>query len=237
MVHQNWKEVAPPVEWGLATLRKSMGAFGNLRPVMLAAPCLSKHSALKEERCIDANILIVRELTGGIYFGEKQEHDGSFNTASDVDQYSRHEVERVARLAGVLARSQESKWPVTSVDKANVLAASGRLWRGIVSEVMEKEFPDLTLKHLLVDTAAMQLVMRPANLNGVLLTSNMFGDILSDEAAGIMGSIGLLPSASLTAVPTEAGSMVQGLYEPVHGKSSVTLEAPTSRTDGSRFST
>lgn len=222
-MYQNWKDNAIPVEWGLGTLRKNMCAFGNLRPVMLAAPCLSKHSALKADRCHNTNILIVRELTGGIYFGERQEHDGSYNTASDVDQYSRHEVERVARLAGVLARSQEPKCPVTSVDKANVLAAAGRLWRGVVSEVMEKEFPDLTLKHLLVDTAAMQLVMRPTSLNGVLLTSNMFGDILSDEAAGVMGSIGLLPSASLTGVPTEAHPMVQGLYEPVHGKSSVVV--------------
>ncbi|PPJ59572.1 hypothetical protein CBER1_11701 [Cercospora berteroae] len=212
-----WHDVEPGVEWGLGRLRKALHAFGNLRPIKLYSPCLSERSALKAEVCADTDILIVRELTGGIYFGPRQEPNGHFDEASDCDQYTRSEIERVTRLAGSLASQNQPPLQVTSVDKANVLAASGRLWRGVVTEVMQSEFPRVLLSHCLVDSAAMHLVRAPRSLNGILLTSNMFGDILSDEASAIVGSIGLLPSASLTDVPSPARATVPGLYEPVHG--------------------
>ncbi|TIC91796.1 3-isopropylmalate dehydrogenase [Colletotrichum higginsianum] len=214
-----WTSTAVPVESGLGKLRKAMDAFGNLRPINFVAPSLVEQSALKTERCAGTNMVIVRELTGGMYFGEKTEHDGSFNMAADTDLYTRAEIERAARLAGKLATATSPPQPVISLDKANALASCGRLWRGVVSQVMAAEFPHVPLQHMLIDTAAMVMASSPTRLNGVVLTSNMFGDIISDEGAAIIGSIGLLPSASLCGIPEtlDGGGRVRGIYEPIHG--------------------
>ncbi len=191
---------APRPEQGLLGLRKGLGLFANLRPVR-PLPALYDASPLKREVLEGTDLLVVRELTGGIYFGEKTR---TADSASDLCSYSRAEIERIARVAFGAARSR-----VTSVDKANVLETS-RLWREVVHELHGREFPHIELEHLLVDNAAMRLVAAPRHFD-VLLTENMFGDILSDEAAMITGSIGMLPSASLGA----AGA--PGLFEPVHG--------------------
>ncbi len=189
----------PRPEQGLLGLRQGLGLFANLRPVR-PLPALYDASPLKREVIERTNLLVVRELTGGIYFGEKGRADGR---AHDVCAYTETEIERIARVAFGAARSR-----VTSVDKANVLETS-RLWREVVMRVHAAEFPNIELEHLLVDNAAMQLVAAPRHFE-VLLTENMFGDILSDEAAMITGSIGLLPSASL-------GDGGPGVFEPVHG--------------------
>ena len=191
-----------------------MGTFGNLRPCNFASDSLVDISPLKDSVCRGVNFTIIRELTGGIYFGERKEDDGDGH-AWDTEPYSRAEIERVTRLAGYLALQQEPPAPVWSLDKANVLATS-RLWRKVVSEVMEKEFPQLKLGHQLIDSAAMLMVKNPRALNGIIVTSNLFGDIISDEASVIPGSLGLLPSASLSGVP-DGKSRVNGIYEPIHG--------------------
>ena len=174
--------------------------------------------------------MIVRELTGGIYFGERKEADpekeGEDEWAEDREPYSRKEIERITRLAATLAIRDMEKNPdgkpskVWSLDKANVLATS-RLWRRVVSETMAKEFPQLELGHHLIDSAAMLMVRNPRALNGVIVTSNLFGDIISDEASVIPGSLGLLPSASLTGIPSQLAhgkpSLCNGIYEPIHG--------------------
>jgi 3-isopropylmalate dehydrogenase len=190
----------PRPEQGLLGLRKGLGLFANLRPVR-PVPALYDASPLKRDRIERTDMLVVRELTGGIYFGAKARENGR---ATDECAYETHEIERIARVAFKAARSR-----VTSVDKANVLETS-RLWREVVHRVHDEEFPDVLLEHLLVDNAAMQLVNAPRHFD-VILTENMFGDILSDEAAMITGSIGMLPSASLG----EPGA--PGLFEPVHG--------------------
>src|ERR687894_2452905 len=189
-------------EAGLLRLRKFLGAFANLRPVA-AIPSLLSASTLKEEVLKDVDILIVRELTGGAYFGEKEEGE---ERASDLSVYTREEVERVARVAFKAAEGRTGR--VTSVDKANVMATS-RPWRSVVEDVAG-EYPNVALDHVLVDAAAMYLVSNPGRFD-VMLTENLFGDILSDEAAMLPGSMGMLPSASLG----EPGT--PGLYEPVHG--------------------
>jgi 3-isopropylmalate dehydrogenase len=193
---------APRPEQGLLALRKGLELFANLRPVRVS-PALADASPLREELVANADLVIVRELTGGIYFGDRGRHDG---VAHDTCVYSEEEIERIARLAFAMAASR-SRRRLTSVDKANILETS-RLWRETVERV-GRDYDDVTLEHLLVDNAAMQLLARPTRFD-VLLTENMFGDILSDEAAMIAGSIGLLASASL-------GSAGPGLYEPVHG--------------------
>jgi 3-isopropylmalate dehydrogenase len=190
---------APRPEQGLLGLRKGLGLYANLRPVK-PLPALYESSPLRRERIEGTDLLVVRELTGGIYFGEKTRTD---DFASDVCSYSTAEIERIARTAFGAARSK-----VTSVDKANVLETS-RLWREVVRDVHSREFPHVELEHVLVDNAAMQLVAAPKHFD-TILTENMFGDILSDEAAMITGSIGMLPSASL-------GADGPGLFEPVHG--------------------
>lgn len=197
-----WEAGGPRPEAGLLALRKTLGAFANLRPLTLF-PGLEHLSPLKEDRVAGTDMLIVRELTGGIYFGDKVEGD---ETASDLCSYSRQEVERIARIAFDAARGRKGR--VTSVDKANVLATS-RLWRNTVVALREAEYPDVELDHVLVDAMAMKLIERPAAFD-VILTENMFGDILSDEASVIAGSIGLAPSASLS-------ESHGGLYEPIHG--------------------
>ena len=189
----------PRPEQGLLGIRKGLGLFANLRPVR-ALPALYGASPLREERIAGTDLLVVRELTGGIYFGEKTRTQDS---ASDLCAYTREEIERIARVAFASARGR-----VTSVDKANVLETS-RLWREVVTSVHDSEFPGIDLEHVLVDNAAMQLVSNPSRFD-VIVTENMFGDILSDEAAMISGSIGMLPSASL-------GDGGPGLFEPVHG--------------------
>jgi 3-isopropylmalate dehydrogenase len=192
----------PRPEQGLLGLRKGLGLYANLRPVK-PLPALFESSPLRRERIEGTDLLVVRELTGGIYFGEKTRTE---TTASDVCVYSSEEIERIARTAFGAARSR-----VSSVDKANVLETS-RLWRQVVSELHSREFPHIELEHVLVDNAAMQLVSAPRHFD-VILTENMFGDILSDEAAMLTGSIGMLPSASLGG---KDGSG-PGLFEPVHG--------------------
>jgi 3-isopropylmalate dehydrogenase len=189
----------PRPEQGLLGLRKGLGLFANLRPVR-PLPALYDVSPLKRELIEGTDLLVVRELTGGIYFGEKTR---TADSASDVCAYTREEIERIARVAFGAARSR-----VTSVDKANVLETS-RLWREVVTELHAREFADRRLDHMLVDNAAMQLVSKPSSFD-VIVTENMFGDILSDEAAMLTGSIGMLPSASL-------GGEGPGLFEPVHG--------------------
>ena len=188
-------------EAGLLALRKLLGVYANLRPVVVH-PALTHASPLKPERLAGVDLLIVRELTGGLYYGEPRGRDdqGGVNTM----RYSALEVERVARVAFEAARGRRRR--VTSVDKANVLEVS-QLWRDVVTRVAG-DYPDVTLEHLYVDFAAMRLVASPASLD-VLVTENLFGDILSDEAAVLAGSLGLLPSASLGEGP--------GLFEPVHG--------------------
>ena len=191
-------------EQGLLAIRKGLGVFANLRPVKVYRQLLHA-STLKPEVIADVDLLVVRELTGGIYFGPRQEATGSDGTAYDTMVYTADEVRRIAHIAFRLARRRRGK--VTSVDKANVLAAS-RLWRRVVTEVAA-EYPDVTLETMLVDAAAMHLLRRPADFD-VLVTANMFGDILTDEASMLAGSMGMLPSASL-------GEGWRGLYEPVHG--------------------
>ena len=193
----------PRPEQGLLGLRKGLGLFANLRPVRPLA-ALYDASPLKREVIAGTDLLVVRELTGGIYFGEKTR---TADDASDLCAYSRVEVERIARVAFLAARGRRGA--VASVDKANVLETS-RLWREVVSELHAAEFADVELSHVLVDNAAMQLVSNPADFD-VIVTENMVGDILSDEAATLTGSIGMLPSASLG----QAGQ--PGLFEPVHG--------------------
>jgi 3-isopropylmalate dehydrogenase len=194
---------APRPEQGLLGLRKGLELFANLRPVRVN-PSLTHASPLKEELVRHADLLIVRELTGGIYFGDRGRRDG---VAHDTCVYSTDEIERIAELAFTVAESPARRGKLVSVDKANILETS-RLWRETVERVAQRH-DRVELEHMLVDNAAMQLVSRPADFD-VLLTENMFGDILSDEAAMIAGSIGLLASASL-------GSSGPGLYEPVHG--------------------
>ena len=189
-------------EQGLLELRKSLGLFANIRPVVAYENLLDK-SPLKRENIQGTDISIYRELTGGIYFGEKKlSEDG--NTASDLCEYSRKEIERISHLAFKAAQSRKRK--VTLVDKANVLESS-RLWRKVVTEIGEK-YEDVELEFLFVDNAAMQLILNPRQFD-VILTENMFGDIISDEASVIGGSIGLLASASI--------GNKYALFEPIHG--------------------
>ena len=189
-------------ERGLLNLRAAMNVFANVRPVV-PHEALRSASPIKEELLVGVDIIVVRELTGGIYFGEKQRSEDS---ATDVCTYTRAEIERVLRIAGQFA--QQRKGRVTSVDKSNVLETS-RLWQSVAKELFAREFPELTVEHLLVDAAAMHLLSRPRDFD-VIVTENMFGDILTDEASMLAGSMGMLPSASLN-------ESKKGLYEPIHG--------------------
>ncbi|MBE6630490.1 MAG: 3-isopropylmalate dehydrogenase [Ruminococcaceae bacterium] len=193
-------------EKALLGIRAAMGLFTNLRPAKLY-PALASECPLRADIVANGfDLMIVRELTGGIYFGERGMREGKYGEeAYDTECYSRMEIERIGRVAFETARKRGKK--LCSIDKANVLDTS-RLWRKIMHELTE-EYPDVTLSDMLVDNAAMQLVRNPAQFD-VIVTSNMFGDILSDEASQITGSIGMLPSASL-------GETTRGLYEPIHG--------------------
>ena len=193
-------------ERGLLNLRRELGLFANLRPAVVFKPLLSA-SPLRPELVDGIDLMVVRELTGGIYFGEPR---GEFvidgvETGINTEVYTRPEIERVARVAFDLARRRTGK--VTSVDKSNVLEATV-LWRRVVSEVGAQEYPDVALSHMLVDNCAMQIIRNPRQFD-VIVTTNLFGDILTDEASMITGSIGMLPSASV-------GGRI-GLYEPIHG--------------------
>ena len=199
-----WSDPAAPVrpEQGLLALRKALGLFANLRPVTLH-PALIDASPIKPEVLQGTDIMVVRELTGGIYFGEKTR---TADSASDLCTYTAEEIRRVTRVAGKLAQGRRKR--IVSVDKANVMETS-RLWRTTVEEILRAEFADVQFEHMLVDSAAMHLIRKPASFD-VILTENMFGDILTDEASVLAGSLGLLPSASL-------GAGKLGLYEPIHG--------------------
>ncbi|HET7552825.1 MAG TPA: 3-isopropylmalate dehydrogenase [Gemmatimonadaceae bacterium] len=217
-------------ERGLLALRKGLGVYANLRPVM-AREGLAAASPLRAELLRGVDVMVVRELTGGIYFGEKgrEAMPGGGERAFDVCSYTTGEVERVARVAGEIARTRSRR--VVSVDKANVLETS-RLWRSVVARVMAEEFADVQLEHMLVDACAMHLIRRPADFD-VIVTENMFGDILTDEASMLAGSMGLLPSASLGGASSEIAEIAEiaeivepapakwpsrmGLYEPIHG--------------------
>ncbi|NJN66255.1 MAG: 3-isopropylmalate dehydrogenase [Chloroflexaceae bacterium] len=199
-------------EQGLLGIRKALGLFANLRPVTVH-PLLLPSSPLKAERLEGVDLVVVRELTGGIYFGEKRrEHDQHGEWASDLCLYTQAEVERIVRVAAKLAQGRRGK--LTLVDKANVLETS-RLWRSITTRLVQEEFPDLRFDVMLVDACAMHLIRRPADFD-VIVTENMFGDILTDEASMLAGSMGMLPSASLGAEMSSKAARI-GLYEPIHG--------------------
>jgi 3-isopropylmalate dehydrogenase len=197
---KNPAELRP--EAGILKLRKDLKLFANIRPLVLFEE-LKNASPLKNDRLEAVDFVIIRELTGGIYFGEKKE---GVDYAEDLCSYSRKEVERITHVACEFAMQRKKQ--ITSVDKANVLATS-RLWRAVVTSYIEKNYPEIKIEHQLVDSAAMKLVQNPADFD-VILTENMFGDILSDEASVISGSLGVLPSASY-------GESGVKLYEPIHG--------------------
>jgi 3-isopropylmalate dehydrogenase len=199
-----WSAPGAPLrpEAGLLKLRRELATFANLRPVRVH-PALADSSTLRPEVVSGVDLLFVRELTGGIYFGEKR-RDAS--QASDLCVYTVAEIERIVRAAGRLAGARRGR--LTSIDKSNVLETS-RLWREVTTALVAQEFPQLQLEHMLVDAAAMHLIRRPRDFD-VLVTENMFGDILTDEASMLGGSLGLLPSASL-------GDGRRGIYEPIHG--------------------
>jgi len=204
-------------EQGLLGLRRELQVYANLRPVTVH-PSLAAASPLRAERLEGVDFVVVRELTGGIYFGDKRrEQVPGGERAVDECVYTTVEIERVTRVAAQLARTRRRK--LTSVDKANVLETS-RLWRSTVTRVLREEFPDVALDHLLVDACAMQLLRDPRSFD-VIVTENMFGDILTDEASMLAGSLGVLPSASLgddnAAQDAERPRVRRGLYEPIHG--------------------
>ena len=198
-------------EQALFALRGGLGLYANVRPVSVQ-PTLAASSPIRPELLVGVDMVIVRELTGGVYFGDRREPSGAAGerTALDTLPYHEREIARVVRLAFDLARTRRGK--VTQVDKANVLATS-RLWRAVTDEIAT-EYPDVVLNHQLVDSCAMLLIRRPADFD-VIVTENLFGDILSDEAAVLAGSLGVLPSASLGTRRTRHGLF--GLYEPIHG--------------------
>ncbi|GJJ07172.1 hypothetical protein Clacol_001372 [Clathrus columnatus] len=205
-------------ETGLLTLRKELNLYANIRPANFASDSLLSCSPLKENIAKGVNFIVVRELIGGAYFGERKEAwvEPRPNVAWDNMIYSVEEVQRITRVAAQLALTTNPPMAIHSIDKANVLATS-RLWRRVVTETLRAEYPQIPLDHHYVDAAAMVMVSNPRKLNGVILTENLFGDILSDQSSVIPGSLGLLPSASLSAPPTTGGETTFGLYEPIHG--------------------
>ena len=191
-----------PEKEGLLEMRADLGIYANIRPIK-TYPELIDNSPIKNRYLKNIDMVFVRELTGGIYFGEKKKSDTS---ASDICEYSKVEIERITRVAANIAQSRRKK--ITSVDKANVMATS-QLWRSTTTELIKKEYNELELEHIFIDAATMHLLSRPADFD-VILTDNLFGDILTDEAAMLTGSIGMLPSACL-------GENSFGVYEPIHG--------------------
>ncbi len=199
-------------EQGLLAIRKALGLFANLRPVTIH-PRMVAASPLRPERLAGVDLLVVRELTGGIYFGAKGRDTDATGQERAFDEcsYTVGEIERIVRAAAAFAMGRRRK--ITSVDKANVLETS-RLWRSTTSRIMREEFPEVAVEHMLVDSCAMHLIRRPSDFD-VIVTENMFGDILTDEASMLAGSMGMLPSASLGA--QGSGTTRIGLYEPIHG--------------------
>ncbi|GGD03509.1 3-isopropylmalate dehydrogenase [Aquisalinus flavus] len=189
-------------EKGLLAMRKALGVYANIRPVR-NIPALAGRTAFRDGHLDGVDIVVIRELTGGIYFGAKDRGD---DWATDECRYTTSEIERIVRRAGDMARQRKGR--VTSVDKSNVLMTS-KLWREVTTRVMAEEYPDVTLDHMLVDAMAMKLISSPADFD-VIVTENMFGDILTDEASMLVGSIGVLPSASM-------GDDGPGVFEPIHG--------------------
>lgn len=213
-----WANASPPPETGLLLLRKKLNAFANLRPCRILVPSLIDASPIKPEIVKGTDFIVVRENCGGAYFGDKVETP---ELASDLWVYTPSEVQQLARVSAAVAKlmgrdgnGNGGPAVVWSADKANVLA-SGRLWRRATQEVFDAEFPDLELHHQLADSMALLMVKNPRGFNGVIHTDNTFGDILSDISGGIVGSLGTLPSASLSGIPGEEKCI--GLYEPVHG--------------------
>ena len=215
------KQYGSEPEKGLLALRKELGGFANVRPVSFPSSSLAEMSAFRPEHVAELDITFIREVTGGIYYGERQEVDAS-GKAFDKTPYSRREVERVAQLAGEYALQSNPPKAVHSVDKANVMATS-RLWRETVAKVFSKEFPSVSLDHILVDNAAMILSQKPTSLNGIILTENMFGDILSDQAAGILGSPDIAASAAISSLTK--GSR-PGIFEPFNLKGPAQIVNP-----------
>ncbi|TQV93607.1 3-isopropylmalate dehydrogenase [Cordyceps javanica] len=216
-----WATSVPNPESGLLLLRKRLDAFANLRPCNIIVPALVDASPIKADVVRHTNFIVVRENCGGAYFGAKVEEAG---LASDLWVYTPEEVERCGRVAAAVARlmkrpgdgtgNLDKPAVVWSADKANVLA-SGRLWRRVTTELFAREFPDVELRHQLADSMAMLMVRNPRGFNGVIHTDNTFGDILSDISGAIVGTLGTLPSASLSGIPGEG--KCNGIYEPVHG--------------------
>ncbi|KAJ3337690.1 3-isopropylmalate dehydrogenase [Gonapodya sp. JEL0774] len=204
------KEPHKRPEWGLLHLRKELQLYCNIRPTFFPSKSLYKLSSLKEEIVKDVSFIVLRENAGGSYYGERKEDDGF--EAYDTCHYTVPEIERITRAAAQLALQHSPPWPVINVDKYNVMASS-RLWRRVFNETMAREFPQLETKHFLIDAACLIMLKNPRAFNGVVVTDNMFGDILSDEASGIPGSLGLAPSASTNGI----GDIGVALYEPVHG--------------------
>jgi 3-isopropylmalate dehydrogenase len=200
-------------EDGLLALRKGLGLFANLRPVKVL-PFLINSTSLKPEVLKGVDIMVVRELTGGLYFGQpkKQWRTAEGRQAVDTMSYSEQEIERIVKVGFELARTRRKK--LTSVDKANVLQTS-RLWRQVVTEI-SVQYPDIAVDHMLVDTCSMRIIQNPAYFD-VLVTENTFGDILTDEASMLAGSMGMLPSASLAGIPKGEVAKAFGMYEPIHG--------------------
>ncbi|KIY69730.1 3-isopropylmalate dehydrogenase [Cylindrobasidium torrendii FP15055 ss-10] len=208
-------------EQGLLALRKALGLYANIRPANFASDALLEYTPLKPSIAQGVDMIVVRELIGGIYFGTRKEQgvEPDVDTAWDNMIYSVAEVQRITRVAAQIALAADPPLEIHSVDKANVLASS-RLWRKTVTETLEKEYPQIKFDHHFVDSAAMVIVASPKRLNGVVLTENLFGDILSDQSSVIPGSLGLLPSASLAGAPSKPSAdfkPTSGLYEPIHG--------------------
>lgn len=208
-------------EQGLLGIRKQLDLYANVRPALFPSESLLEHSPLRQDVARGTEFIVIRELVKGLYYGDRKEADldtpGSNGEAYDMMVYDRADVQRITRLAAYLALQQSPPAKIHSIDKANVLATS-RLWRRVVTETIENEFKDkgVEVDHHLVDSAAMVMVSNPRKLNGIVLTENMFGDILSDESSVIPGALGLLPSASLSELPT-GEAPCKGLYEPIHG--------------------
>ncbi|KIK67799.1 hypothetical protein GYMLUDRAFT_68823 [Collybiopsis luxurians FD-317 M1] len=210
-------------EPGLLKLRKTLGLYANIRPANFASEALLEYTPLRPEVARGFDMVVVRELIGGLYFGTRKEAnvEPDLGTAWDNMIYSEAEIQRITRVAAKIALTANPPMEIHSIDKANVLACS-RLWRKTVSETLTKEYPQIKFDHQLVDSTAMVMVANPKKLNGVILTENLFGDILSDQSSVIPGSLGLLPSASLAGAPSTASANPDfkptlGLYEPIHG--------------------
>lgn len=214
-------------EKGLLRLREQLGAYANVRSIKFPSPQLAELSAFKANRVEAVDITFVRDLTSGVYYGDRKEALGADGEAYDTTSYTRQSIERLARWAGHMAMLHSPPKPVHSIDKANVMATS-RLWRSVASDIFQREFAQVPLDHILVDTAAMMLSSNPTALNGIVLTENLFGDILSDQASGMLPSQDLLASASVSALPGGGNNNSPGMFEPLNLKPRKQVVNPTS---------